>query len=143
MLESRRCVSRSSSVTRSLLRFAVLAAVFCPSCLAIPWNPVPYIDIVSPASVHPGVTGVTLTVFGANFVNTSTVKWNGISLTTAFVSSKKLTAAVPNSFVAAVGLGAITVVSPSPGGGISNVGYRLQSRYRDRDSDGEQSGARD
>jgi uncharacterized repeat protein (TIGR01451 family) len=123
MLESRRCLSRSTCVTRSLLWFAVLTAVFCPSCLAIPRNPVPYIDIVSPASVHPGATGVTLTVFGANFVNTSIVKWNGISLTTTFVSSKKLTAAVPNSFVAAVGLGAITVVSPTPGGGISNVGY--------------------
>jgi hypothetical protein len=122
MLESRRCVSRSTCVTRALLWFAVPAAIFCPSCLAIPPNPEPYIDIVSPASVHPGVTGVTLTVFGANFVNTSIVKWKGIALTTTFVSSKKLTAAIPDSFVAAVGLGAITVVSPAPGGGLSNVG---------------------
>ena len=123
MLESRRCVSRSTCITRALLWFAVLAAVFSPSCLATPSNPVPYIDIVSPASVHPGVTGVTLTVFGANFVTSSIVRWNGIALTTTFVSSKELTAEVPDSLVAAVGLGAITVVSPAPGGGISNVGY--------------------
>ncbi len=86
-------------------------------------NPVPYIDLVAPVSANPGATGVTLTVLGTGFVGTSVVKWNSISLTTTFVNSKKLTASVPDSFVAAVGLGAITVVSPTPGGGTSNVFY--------------------
>src|SRR5271168_1947005 len=75
-------------------------------------NPVPYIQILSPVSVHPGTTGVTLTVLGAGFVATSVVKWNGIALTTTFVSATKLTAAVPDTLDAAVGLGSITVVNP-------------------------------
>ena len=54
-------------------------------------NPVPYVDIVSPVSIHPGATLVTLQVYGTGFVATSIVKWNGTSLTTTFVSSKKLT----------------------------------------------------
>jgi Bacterial Ig-like domain (group 3)/FG-GAP-like repeat/Abnormal spindle-like microcephaly-assoc'd, ASPM-SPD-2-Hydin len=84
-------------------------------------NPVPYVDIVSPVSIHPGATGVTLQVFGTGFVASSVVKWNGTSLTTTFVSSKKLTAAVPNSFVAAIGVGSIAVVNPAAL--ISNVTF--------------------
>jgi hypothetical protein len=86
-------------------------------------NPVPFVDIVSPVSITPGSTNVTLTVRGTGFVSTSTVTWNGISLTTTFVSSDELTATVPNGFVAAVGLGSVLVVSPTPGGGKSGVTF--------------------
>ena len=98
----------------------LLAALATPILFAVN-NPVPYIDIVSPVSVHPGTTGVTLTVLGAGFVSTSVVEWNGISLTTTFVNAQKLTALVPDSFVAAVGLGSITVVNPTSRN--SNVVY--------------------
>jgi mucin-19 len=100
----------------------LLSAVFAPRVFAAN-NPVPFVDIVSPVSIRPGATGVTLTVRGTGFVSTSTVVWNGTSLTTTFVSAEELTASVPNAFVAAVGLGSVTVVSPSPGGGKSSVTY--------------------
>jgi uncharacterized repeat protein (TIGR01451 family) len=86
-------------------------------------NPVPYVDLISPVSITPGATGVTLTISGTGFVANSVVDWNGTVLTTTYVSSTKLTASVPDTFVAAVGLGSVTVVSPRPGGGTSNLVY--------------------
>jgi uncharacterized repeat protein (TIGR01451 family) len=100
----------------------LLSAVFAPRVFAAN-NPVPFVDIVSPVSIRPGATGVTLTVRGTGFVSTSTVVWNGTSLTTTVVSAEELTASVPDAFVAAVGLGSVTVVSPGPGGGKSSVTF--------------------
>src|SRR5260221_9685109 len=82
-------------------------------------NPVPFVDIVSPVSINPGSTAVTLTVRGTGFVSSSTIDWNGKSLSTTFVNSRELTAPVPDAFVAAVGVGSVTVTSAVPGGGKS------------------------
>src|SRR6266404_5754296 len=82
-------------------------------------NPVPFVDIVSPVSINPGSTAVTLTVRGTGFVSSSTIDWNGKSLSTTFVNSRELTAPVPDAFVAAVGAGSVTVTSAAPGGGKS------------------------
>src|SRR5271169_945334 len=60
-------------------------------------NPVPFVDIVSPVSITPGSTGVTLTVRGTGFVAASKVAWNGTILTTAFVDAQHLTASVPDA----------------------------------------------
>ena len=49
------------------------------------------------------------------------VNWNGTALTTTFVSSSQLTAMVPASNIATASAASITVSSPSPGGGISNL----------------------
>jgi hypothetical protein len=105
-----------------VLGLLLAAALGASSAFSAP-NPVPYVDIVSPVSVHPGSTNVTLTLNGTGFVSASVVEWNGTALTTTFVSAKQLTAAVPDSLVAAVGLGSITVVNPTPGGRVSNVVY--------------------
>jgi len=78
---------------------------------------------VSPSSLTTGATSVTLTVLGGGFVSGSTVEWNGVQLTTTFVSATKLTAAVPDLLVYTQGTTSITVVSPTPGGGTSNVAY--------------------
>src|SRR5207247_2526035 len=63
----------------------------------------------------------TLTVNGTNFVSTSTVKWNGNTLGTTFVSSTQLTATVTAALIATAGTASVTVVNPSPGGGTSNA----------------------
>ena len=84
-------------------------------------NPVPFVSIVSPVSVNPGATGVTLTVRGTGFVPSSVIGWNGKSLSTTFVSSRELTASVPDASVAAVGVNSVIVVSPAPGGGKSGA----------------------
>ena len=104
---------------------ALLAALYfflacCPLQAA---SAVPFVDIVSPVSITPGSTGVIITVRGAGFVASSAVHWNGIALVTTFVNVRELTAAVPDALVAAVGLGTVTVSSPAPGGGTSNVSY--------------------
>ncbi|HLZ69183.1 MAG TPA: IPT/TIG domain-containing protein [Dehalococcoidia bacterium] len=83
-------------------------------------NPAPTTTSVSPASATAGGAAFTLTVNGSNFISSSTVQWNGMSLSTSFVSATQLTAAVPAGNVAAPGTATVTVVNPAPGGGASN-----------------------
>ncbi|RYZ24268.1 MAG: T9SS type A sorting domain-containing protein [Chitinophagaceae bacterium] len=69
-------------------------------------NPaVPVTTSISPASVVEGSNAFTLTVNGSNFVPSSLITWNGSSagVTTTYVSSTQLTAAIPAGFVANAG----------------------------------------
>jgi subtilisin family serine protease len=92
-----------------------------------PSNPVPVISSVSPLSAQVGTTSITLTVNGANFVNTSRVHLNGSDLLTAFLSPTQLSAIIPPSvlndpIILIQGQPAsITVSNPQPGGGLSNA----------------------
>src|ERR1700683_3963281 len=68
----------------------------------------PAITSISPSTVSAGSPGFTLTVAGTNFTNATTVQLtlNGTAetgVTTTFVSSTKLTAAVPASAIATTG----------------------------------------
>lgn len=78
----------------------------------------PVLTSISPTSRVAGTGAFTLTVNGSNFVNTSTVRWNGVNLTTTYVSPTQLTAAVPAANIAAAGTAAITVAT---GTGVSNA----------------------
>ena len=84
-------------------------------------NPFPSVTTVSPTSATAGGPAFTLTVNGTNFVPTSVVQFGiqGIPLVTTFVSSIKLTAAVPASDIASAGPSPVAVVNPAPGGGNS------------------------
>ena len=97
------------------LALAVLA-VLAP--LALANNPVPFIGSTTPASAQPGTASFTLTVYGANFVNGSLVRWvqnqTTTALATTYISTRELTATVPASLLAAPGTGALTV------GGVSS-----------------------
>lgn len=75
---------------------------------------------ISPSVAVAGGAAFTLTVNGTNFVNNSTVNWNGSARATTFVSATQLTAAIPATDIAAAGTAAVTVVTPAPGGGTSN-----------------------
>lgn len=89
---------------------------------APPGNPVPFVNQpLTPDTIAPGGTVFTLTVNGTGFVSGATVNFGGTALTTKFVSSRQLTAAVPASAIATAGTASITVVNPAPGGGRSNV----------------------
>ncbi len=57
-----------------------------------------------------------LTVYGGNFVASSTANWNGAALPTDFVSASQLTAIVPASDIATAGAASVTVVNPPPSG---------------------------
>ncbi|HWX30518.1 MAG TPA: hypothetical protein VNZ53_24130 [Steroidobacteraceae bacterium] len=84
-------------------------------------NPLPSLTTLSPASVVSGSAAVTLTVSGVGFVSASTVNWNGAALATSYVNAVQLTAVIPATDLASAGSASVTVVSPVPGGGTSNV----------------------
>lgn len=86
-------------------------------------NPVPALYPITPAATVPGGSAYTLTVKGFGFVAGSTVNWNGVPLVTTYVSSSQLTATVPSANLATPRTATITVVSPAPGGGTSNIQY--------------------
>jgi hypothetical protein len=108
-----------------LRRITILALVCL--CLIAPAasfaaNPVPFLNQpLVPASAAPGSQAFNLTVTGTGFVSGSILQWNGAARATTFVSSSELTAAILATDVAAIGTARITVLSPAPGGGISNV----------------------
>jgi hypothetical protein len=72
----------------------------------------PAITSVTPASVPTGSTAFTLQVNGSGFVSGSVVYWNKSQLTTTFVSSQELQAAVPANFAATGGNNTIMVANP-------------------------------
>lgn len=87
----------------------------------IPTNPVPVITGLSPAFTAASGSGFTLTVSGSGFVSGSTIYWGSTALSTSFVSATQLTAQVPATDIASSGTSAVTVQTPSPGGGTSNT----------------------
>ena len=82
-------------------------------------NSVPLLSAITPQSTNAGSTGFTLTVDGSNFIDGSTVRWNGVDRVTTYVSATQLTAAIPAADVAATGTAQVTVFNPLPGGGLS------------------------
>src|SRR6202008_121325 len=91
---------------------------------AVAQNPVPAINQpLVPDAEPPGGMAFTLTINGTGFRSTSVVNWNGSPRATNFVSESKLTANILASDIATARTVAVTVVSPGPGGGASNVVY--------------------
>jgi len=87
-------------------------------------SPVPFVNLpLVPGAVKPGSAGFTLTVNGTGFTASSTVNWNGSGRATTFVSSSQLTATISASDVATAGTALVSVSTPAPGGGTSNLAY--------------------
>ena len=85
-------------------------------------NPVPLIDqALVPASVAPGHDAFTLTVNGTGFVPHTAIYWNGTKQSTQVLSSSRLTTKINAADVSKIGTALVTVVNPTPGGGVSNV----------------------
>jgi hypothetical protein len=76
-----------------------------------------------PASTAPGGAAFTLTVSGTGFVSGAVIDWNGSPRTTTFLSSSSLQASISSTDVAHANTASVTVVNPTPGGGVSNVVY--------------------
>ncbi|MEG9436862.1 hypothetical protein JAO29_11885 [Edaphobacter sp. HDX4] len=74
----------------------------------------PVIASISPSTVQTGSPDFKLTVTGQNFLPSSIVQWNGVSLTSVTTSATEITATVTAANVASVGNNAVTVVDPSP-----------------------------
>jgi hypothetical protein len=102
-------------------RFVCLFVLFVITTV-LAQNPVPLVNQpLVPSATAPSGSGFTLTVNGTGFVSASTINWNGKPLVTTFVNSSQLTAIVPAANIATASTASITVLSPSPGGGTSNV----------------------
>ena len=121
---TRQLCSKARILSVSFLFVVVLALLIALAAPAVAQNPVPFTNQpLVPDATAPGGPGFTLTVNGAGFVSGSMVNWNGSPRDTTFVSSSKLTAAIPASDIATASTAAVTVVNPSPGGGVSNIQY--------------------
>ena len=83
-------------------------------------NPVATVSTLVPAQANSGSGAQTLTVQGSAFISSSVVRVDGTGRSTAFVDANTLTAALLGSDVSSPGTRAITVFTPTPGGGISN-----------------------
>jgi hypothetical protein len=81
-------------------------------------NPAPGIQSFSPALKTVGDSSFLLTVNGTGFVPGAVVLWKGSQRTTTFLSPNQLQAAIPGTDLIA-GNAAITVLNPTPGGGLS------------------------
>ena len=81
-------------------------------------NQQPTVSGLSPSSATVGGASFTLTVHGNNYVNGATVRWNGSSRQTTFVSESQLMATITASDISNIGTASVTVRNPS--GDISN-----------------------
>jgi FG-GAP-like repeat/Abnormal spindle-like microcephaly-assoc'd, ASPM-SPD-2-Hydin len=101
---------------------ALSVVILLATALFAQSNPVPFVNQpLVPAVVTPGSPGFTLTVNGTGFVSGSVVRWNGSPRTTAFINASQLTASIAAADVAVASTATITVASPTPGGGVSNL----------------------
>jgi hypothetical protein len=84
-------------------------------------DPVPVLSSISPTNGPADSASVALTAYGSDFVSNSVIQWNGIALTTTYVSATQVTAQVPASDLTALGSINVTVMNLSPGGGTSSA----------------------
>ena len=85
----------------------------------------PVIDHISPNQAIIGTAGFTIFVSGYYFPGGATVYWNGAPLTTTFVSSSQLSAAVPTANLSA--LGPVQVVVGGSTGSSNGIVFRVIS----------------
>ena len=82
-------VTNPDKTTTNTLTFTIIAGGV---------GPPPTLTSINPNTSPNGVTSpVTLTATGTNFVSGSLVMWDGVAMTTTFVSSTQLTATIPAS----------------------------------------------
>jgi hypothetical protein len=86
-------------------------------------TPTPTLASLTPAKIGAGSAATTITVTGAGFTGTGTVKWNGSSIPTTFVSSSTLKATVSATLLSVPGSAKVTVAQ----GGVSSnaVAYTI------------------
>jgi hypothetical protein len=84
-------------------------------------SPIPRLAALSPNPVQAGGGAFLLTATGTGFASTSVIRVNSSTLATTYVSAAELKAEVPAAEIAAVGTAPVTIFTPAPGGGTSNV----------------------
>jgi IPT/TIG domain len=114
------CQTRTPMVIRISALLAVLAILLLPvvSCSSCPATP--SITSISPNSASAGAAGFSLTVNGGHFSSNAVVVWNGSPLSTLFVNSNQLTAAISATQVAQPDTALVYAYNPT--GGTETVG---------------------
>jgi hypothetical protein len=83
--------------------------------------PAPTLSSITPNTSPNGISSpLTLTANGTNFVSGSQVIWNGVAMTTTFVSSTQLTASIPTSYFGTADIGTSNVFVLNPNSTASN-----------------------
>ncbi len=82
--------------------------------------PVPSTTGVSPNAILQGSPAQAITVFGTGFFQTSRISVQGTQLATTYLGETALSAKVPLGMLKNLGELLVQVVTPAPGGGISN-----------------------
>jgi len=80
-------------------------------------NPLPVLTTVTPARSLRTTEGLTLALVGHNFVQSSIARWKGADRATEVVSSTQLNMTLQPGDLAVAGTAAVTVFTPTPGGG--------------------------
>ncbi len=99
------------------VRTSVLGNVLSNALPFVVTNPTPTLSSISPTIVQAGLVSANVTLTGTNFVPTTVARFQGTALSTTFVSSTTLTAALASTHLATSGTFSITAQSPAPGGG--------------------------
>jgi hypothetical protein len=87
----------------------------------------PAIANLDPGSVAAGNSDFMLTVNGSNFASKAAVNWNGKAQATTYVTTGKLTIAVPAAAVTSAGNVQISVTNPGVSGGMYGGGTSAQT----------------
>lgn len=94
----------------------------------------PVLSTLSPASTDIGCASVNLGVNGTNFSPLASVLWNGQAIPTTFVSTTRLTATIPASYLASVGTSEITVSNGASGSISNQMNFATTNTLADLDS---------
>src|ERR1700692_4053681 len=82
-----------------------------------PAPPPPTLSVIlttlAPDTAVAGSADLIVTATGSGYTTSSVLKWNGVALTTNYVSATSLTATVPAADLTAPGSFAVTVADPS------------------------------
>lgn len=81
--------------------------------------PVPVLDSIDPPVTTEGVDGLRVRATGRRFVSGAVMYFEGIPLTTTFVSGREIHAKIPEDLLRRVGTFWLSVQNPRPGGGFS------------------------
>jgi hypothetical protein len=119
----------SAQVTDTLLTTAGIAQVTVRSPDNIVSNPVqfiveapaPVITSLSPASATQNAASFTLVVNGSNFAPDAKILWNGLELTTQFVSANQVSALIDTSLLPIAQVIGVSVGNPTPSVQISQA----------------------
>lgn len=108
----------------SLALLAALSTLLvnCSSSNGVTQNPTPVITTIFPQSITAGsdMFNVDVTGFGATLITTSVGLWNGSPRTTTFeASTGHLLITITAADVSSPGIGLVSVMNPSPGGGFA------------------------